>query len=271
LTLPETWDRLATNYSFTIRDNTPDGGSQGKFRITIQVAGESGTAIKTIDGYLLAKGVIGGNTSGYAKYFELVDPLKKRSIYVRGINGAGTGRPETVTLEFEARDSLGRNVDADHAVMMKFAFEGEDFGASIERDSGLTDAAGRFTTLIRSGTHSGVPYVRAYAVVNGVTIKSGLVDILVSSGFADPSRFSVAAEKLNFPGMQWDGLIDIIRVQPGDRFGNPVPQNTPVWFYCAHGVVQTENAYTDINGIINQNYYSNGTRPRVEKQMALHM
>jgi hypothetical protein len=264
LTLPETWDRSATNYRFTIRDNKPDGGSQGKFRVTIQVTGESGTAVKTIDGYLLAKGVIGGNTSGYAKYFELVDPLIKRSIYVRGSGGAGTGRPETVTLEFEARDSLGRNVDADHSVMMKFAFEGENFGASIERDSGLTDAAGRFTTLIRSGTHSGVPYVYAYAVVNGITIKSGLVDVLISSGFADPSRFSVAAEKLNFPGMQWDGLIDIIRVQPGDRFGNPVPQNTPVWFYCAHGVVQTENAYTDINGIINQNYYSNGTRPRVE-------
>jgi hypothetical protein len=264
LTLPETWDRSATNYRFTIHDNTSNGGSQGKFRVTIKVSGESGTAIKTIDGYLLAPGVLGGSTSGYAKSIILVDPLAKRSIYVQGSGGAGTGRPTTTTLEFIALDSLNRPVDANHAVLMQFGFQGETFGATIQRNSGLTDAAGSFTTVVESGSHSGVPYVLAYAIVNGDTIKSGLVQILVSSGFADPSRFSVAAEKLNFPGMQWDGLIDIIRVQPGDRFGNPVPQNTPVWFYCAHGVVQTENAYTDINGIINQNYYSNGTRPRAE-------
>jgi hypothetical protein len=164
-------------------------------------------------------------------------------------------------LEFEARDSLGRTVDAAHSVMMKFAFEGENFGATIERDSGLTDAAGRFTTLIRSGSHSGVPYVRAYAIVNGDTIKSGLIDILVSSGFADPFRFSVSAVQLNFPGMQMDGLEDMIGIQAGDRFGNPVPENTPVWFYCTHGIVQTENAYTDIDGFIHQKYFSVGTRP----------
>jgi hypothetical protein len=109
-----------------------------------------------------------------------------------------------------------------------------------------------------------VPYVYAYAVVNGDSIRSGLVDVLISSGFADPARFSVSATTLNFPGMQFDGLTDGIRVQPGDRFGNPVPPNTPVWFYTTHGVVQTENAYTDINGIINQNLYSNGQRPLLD-------
>jgi hypothetical protein len=106
-----------------------------------------------------------------------------------------------------------------------------------------------------------VPYIYAYAIVNGDTIKSGLVDILISSGFADPFRFSVSAKSINFPGMQMDGLEDVIRVQPFDRFGNPVPENTPVWFYCTHGGVQTENAYTDINGIIQQKHYSGGTRP----------
>jgi hypothetical protein len=262
--LPVTWDRSAINYRFTVSDKLPGSGSQGAFKVTITVTGESGTAVKTFSGYLLAPGVLGGSTSGYAKSIVLVDPLAKRSIYVQGSGGAGSGRPTTAPLEFIAYDSLNRPVDANHAVLMQFGFQGENFGATIQRNSGLTDAAGSFTTVVESGSHSGVPYVIAYAIVNGDTIKSGLVQILISSGFADPSRFSVSAEKLNFPGMQWDGLIDVVRVQPGDRFGNPVPQNTPVWFYCAHGVVQTENAYTDINGIILQNYYSNGTRPRVE-------
>ncbi len=147
---------------------------------------------------------------------------------------------------------------------MQFAFQGEDFGATIERVSGWTDANGRFTTVVHSGSHSGVPYIFAYAAVNGDTIKSGLIDIIISSGFADPLRFSVSAEQLNFPGMQVDGFEDIIRVQPFDKFGNPVPQNTPVWFYCTHGGVQTENAYTDINGIIQQTHYSGGKRPCID-------
>ena len=261
LTFPGTTDKSSTHYRFTVSDKAVGSGGQGKFRITITVTGESGTVVKTIDGFLLAPNVLGGSSSGFAKYFTLVNSLQKRSIYVRGSSAVGTGRPETATLEFIALDSLGRPVDADHAVMMKFRFEGEDFGAVIERDSGLTDASGHFTTLIRSGTHSGVPYLRAYAVVNGDTIKSGLIDILISSGFADPFRFSVSAKVLNFPGMQIDGLEDMIRVQPFDRFGNPVPQNTPVWFYCTHGGVQTEDAYTDLNGIVQQTHYSGGTRP----------
>jgi hypothetical protein len=263
ITLPETQDRSTIEHRFTLTDRLLGTGSQGAFKITITVSGESGTATKTISGYLLAPGVLGGINSGYAKSIVLVDPLKKRSIYVQGAGGAATGRPTTTTLEFIALDSLNRPVDVDHAITMRFGFEGQTYGATIQRLSGLTDAAGSFTTVVQSGSYSGVPYVIAYAIVNGDTIKSGLVQILISSGFADPSRFSVAAQKINFPGMQYDGLTNNIRVQPGDRFGNPVPENTPVWFYCAHGVVQTENAYTDINGIINQLYYSNGTRPYI--------
>jgi hypothetical protein len=145
---------------------------------------------------------------------------------------------------------------------MYFAFQGATYGASIERDSGITDANGKFTMVVRSGSSSGVPYVYAYAVINGDTINSGLIDIIISSGFAVQERFSVSAKQLNFPGMQMDGLIDIIRVQLADEYGNPVPQHTPAHFYSTHGVVQTQEAYTDIDGIILQNHYSNGTRPR---------
>jgi len=259
--LPDTQDKAMTLYRFTVRDRNPGSGSEGIFKVTVKVTGESGTATRTITGYLLAPNVLGGKTSGYAKSITLVDPLKSRTIYVRGTGGSGTGRPETVTLEFEARDSLGRLVDAGHAVMMHFQFYGESFGASIERDSGLTDANGKFTTVVRSGTQSGVPYVFAYGVVNGDTIKSGLIQIMICSGFPDPSRFSVSAKNINFPGMQMDGLKNVIRVQLGDRYGNPVPENTPAWFSCTHGVVQTADAYTNKDGIIEQVYFSNGTRP----------
>ena len=260
--LPDTQDPSKTAFNFVI-SGLSSSTSQGAFRITITVTGESGTAVRTLDGFLLGPNVLGGSTSGFAKSIILENPLVSRSIYVQGSGGAGSGRPTTATLEFQALDSLNRPVDAAHAVTMYFAFQGQTFGATIERTSGTTDATGSFTTVVESGSLSGVPYVVAYAVINGDTIKSGLVDILISTGFAVPSRFSVAAASINFPGMQWDGLIDIIRVQAGDQFGNPVPQNTPVWFSCTNGVVQTEAAYTDINGIINQNYYSEGQRPIV--------
>lgn len=105
------------------------------------------------------------------------------------------------------------------------------------------------------------PYVFAYAIVNGDTIKSGLVDIIISSGFTDPARFSVSAHVINHPGLDMDGVEDVIRVQLADEYGNPVPEHTPAHFYCTHGVVQTEDAFTDINGVINQIHYSNGNRP----------
>ncbi len=114
--LPDTQDSLYTRFRFTVRDKLPESGIQGTFKIAITVTGESGTTIKTLNGTLLAPNNLGGNTSGFSKSFILVDPLKKRSIYVRGSGGAGSGRQETVALEFEARDSLGRLVDADHAV-----------------------------------------------------------------------------------------------------------------------------------------------------------
>jgi hypothetical protein len=92
-------------------------------------------------------------------------------------------------------------------------------------------------------------------------IASQPVRINVHAGFPDQKHFTISAERLNFPGLQWNFITDRITVLVGDKYSNPVVGLTSVYFHTSHGIVTTDKAVTDVNGFITQSLYSANPRP----------
>jgi hypothetical protein len=77
----------------------------------------------------------------------------------------------------------------------------------------------------------------------------------------DQDHFSIAAARYNFPGLRFNGLQDIVTIQMGDAFGNPVQTGTVAYFTSDHGVIQTTGSTTNSDGFISKTLFSGNPRP----------
>ena len=263
VTTVDTRDTSTVHYQVRIADATPNGGTGGNFSAVISVVGPntpvSGIS-KTIGGFLQAPGVVvgsGGGGTGYTSSIIL------SSVSATDISVQGTGSAETATLVFQARDSLGQVIDVAHGSMMHFMISPPTLGAVLTIDSAQTDAAGRSTTLVRSGTHAGVIQVTASVTVpTGQKITSLPVRLSINSGLPDQNHFTIGAQKLNFPGLNFNGLTDDITIQMGDQFGNPVQIGTVAYFTTNHGIIETQGSTSSSDGFISKNLFSANPRPQ---------
>ena len=85
------------------------------------------------------------------------------------------------------------------------------------------------------------------------------VKISVHAGFADQRHFTIAAQQINFPGLDKAFQQYNITVQVGDKYSNPVLQGTAVYFNTSHGIIQTgggDAGLTDVNGFVTKTLYS---------------
>jgi hypothetical protein len=110
-----------------------------------------------------------------------------------------------------------------------------------------TTAAGRASVTLNAGTKSGVVQVVASATVAGRTISSSPAKVTINGGFPVQARFSIAAERYNFPALNWLGRTNAISVLAGDVYSNPVAMGTAIYFRSSAGVVQP-TVFTDKNG-----------------------
>ena len=249
--------KLPADQQYKVRLSDPSQGSGigGAFTMTITVAGPNGTATKSLTGFLQAPGVIGSGGTGRAKSILL------RSTSATDISVKGTGSAETATLIFEARDSLGSPIDLAHSTLVTFNISAPDLGASLTIASAPTDGSGRVTTLVQSGTRSGVIQVQASTVIEGVTVTSLPVRLSINSGLPDQAHFTIGAERFNFAGLNFNGLTDNVTIQMGDKYSNPVQTGTVAYFSSTHGIVQTTGSTTSTDGFITKILYSANPRP----------
>ena len=172
-------------------------------------------------------------TSGDAASIVLVSQTAK-SIGVKG-----SGSVETAQMVFEVQDSSGKPVDLAHSVEVSFRIgSGPGGGEFIYPPKARTDAKGRVTANIVSGTKAGVVQIVAESNVGSKTIRSLPVVIVIHGGLPDSAHFSIAPEKLNFPGYNVFGLRNKITAYVGDKYGNPVKPGTAVYFTTTGGIIE---------------------------------
>ncbi|MDM8566539.1 Ig-like domain-containing protein [Candidatus Halobeggiatoa sp. HSG11] len=157
----------------------------------------------------------------------------------KAIGVVGSGSIQSSKVEFLIKDKLG-NIVADKTVV-KFALGNTTLGGgetiTTQGFSGTeaegTTNNGLVSVTLNSGTVAGNIDIIA-TIDDGV---STTARVIIVSSFPDADHLSLAAEFLNIAGGVKFGLQDDITAYVGDRFGNIVPDNTPVSFITEGGTI----------------------------------
>ncbi len=161
-----------------------------------------------------------------------------------------SGGIETSIIKFRVNDSNGNPLEG---VQVDMAMEGPNGEEKIDASEDgspdeitvSTDSSGIATVLLQSGYIAGPVKVSATIYVNEspVTIQSSVVSI--GGGVPSAKRFSVSAEKLNLPGLEFNNKTTGITAYFADRFGNVnVLQGTTVSFITEAGLAVQTSAVT---------------------------
>jgi hypothetical protein len=176
----------------------------------------------------------------------------------------GVGGTEATILTWEVRDSLGFPIDFDHRDTVEFSINGVPVGggAYVSPSSAQTNASGRVSTTVNSGTVSGVIQFTATLRRNsdGAVISSTPVIITVNAGLPDQAHFTIGFDAFNFPGWDWVNHTDGVLVQVGDKYSNPVKVGTAVYFSTTGGVIDA-SGFTDATSHAKVTLYSGNPRP----------
>ncbi|CUT02337.1 Ig-like domain-containing protein [Candidatus Chrysopegis kryptomonas] len=172
-----------------------------------------------------------------------------------------SGSVETAQLVFEVQDSSGKPIDLAHSVEVNFRIgSGPGGGEFVYPPKARTDGKGRVSVNVVSGTKSGVVQIVAESFVGSRTLRSLPVVIVIHGGLPDSAHFSIAPEKLNFPGYNIFGLTNKITAYVGDKYGNPVKPGTAVYFTTTGGIIEG-SVLTDDKGQGSVNLISAEPRP----------
>ncbi len=233
-------------YSFEVAiDSTGDlslvAFKEGFSSETITVLAVADRAI-TVPNFRITPVAGGREGSGQASNITLVGQSAP------SIGVVESGSEEIAEIVFQVVDSLGRPVDLDHAVDVRFTFGSRPGGGEfLFPEVAGTDDGGEVAVNLSSGTRAGTVQVVAEATVGNKLIRSLPVAIAIHGGLPDDVHFSIAPERLNFPGYNIFGLIDPIAAFVGDKYGNPVRPGTAVYFTTTGGIIEG-STLTDTQG-----------------------
>lgn len=184
--------------------------------------------------------------------------LQGTSIVLKG--SGGLGRKEAAVLSFRVVD---RNNNGLAGVDVNFRATTYTGGLTVMPASATTDATGRVTTTVSSGTIPTPVRVIAEASRNGSTI-SGLSDALtISTGLPMQKTMSLSSDRHNIEGGTHDGEIAKMTIRLADQYGNPISDNTAVNFITEGGAIGTsaQGACTTLNGGCTVELLSQNFRP----------
>jgi len=193
--------------------------------------------ISSVDGTLESSGVedeiIINVASGPAAAFQIV------SIEPQRLGLRGSGSNEVATLTFSLTDTAGNPV-ADGQVV-NFSLHAPTGGAEFISASSASTIDGEVFVLMGSGDVAGVATVTASTESELGTIAT---EARVTMGYSKPDQnhISIAAETLNVPGLVRFGIENKITAYIADRFSNPVPAGTPVFFASECGIMALEDS-----------------------------
>jgi len=157
-----------------------------------------------------------------------------------------SGSLESADIVFEVRDSSGVLIDLSNAVDLNFTFGATPGGGEfLFPASAKTNALGKASVTLNTGTVAGVVQIIAEANIDGRIIRSKPILIAIYGGFPVQNIFYVACEKLNYPVLGIIGSSIEFTAYAGDKYNNPVRPGTSIYFTTNYGIIGGSNLTND--------------------------
>ncbi|WP_024871405.1 Ig-like domain-containing protein [Tolumonas lignilytica] len=151
-------------------------------------------------------------------------------ITLHGYNGASS------RITFTVKNSEGTAVPA-QTVNLSFALPNiTSNGYSLSPTTAQTDSNGQVTVTVNAGSIP-VP-VAVKASLPNTNIQTVSLPIAVGTGYPDSDSFSFSADVYSIEGRSYDGATAKITMRLADRFNNPIPDGTKVYFTTEGGSIQ---------------------------------
>lgn len=165
----------------------------------------------------------------------------------------GTGGIESAVLVATGYDELGNKVGAGNLIIFRILngpgggenFEDKGYGP----DTSITNESGQAYVTLNSGTISGTVELRA----ESGTIFSNVTRVAINAG--PPAYLTLGGKPLNIRGWDYVNATSEILAMVNDIYGNPVQNNTAVYFGTEEGMV---DAYATTSGGLAQSTYHSG-------------
>lgn len=242
----------------TVKGTTTN--SQGVFSTTIETAEDVDLVIiGTRDGYLpdttnvfaiigsvtqvpLLQLLVDENSNGGTGTAGGAASINLFSQSANSVGVKESGSLESAEIVFEVRDSSGVLIDVSNAIDLSFSFGATPNGGEyLYPVSAKTNALGKASVTLNTGTIAGVVQVIAEATVNNKLIKSKPILIAIYGGFPEQDLFYVASDKLNYPALGVIGHDISFTAYAGDKYNNPVRPGTAIYFTTNFGIIGGSN------------------------------
>jgi len=188
-----------------------------------------------------------------------------------------SGRNQTVTVTATVVDSKNNPViDGTQVRFSIFASPGG--GETLSSTEPIPTVNGQAQVSLNSGTKSGTVRIMAQVVNSDGTpivpeVRAVSTEILIFAGppyiedvnDARTSHLSVGVNPLNVAG--WDVVNNtaVVTAVVGDKFNNPVPAGTAVYFTTTGGVISTFRGFTDEEGIATVTIHTGNPLPDITR------
>ncbi|WP_320153272.1 Ig-like domain-containing protein [uncultured Tolumonas sp.] len=162
----------------------------------------------------------------------VADVLTSNFIALKGYNSV---KSETAPVTFTVYDAAGIAVPNQ---TVNFAFSAampSDSGYSLNKTQAVTGSDGKVTVTVSSGNIPRSVSVTASLATN-TNIKGNSASIASGTALADSKGISLSVDSTNL-NADYDGEYGTVIMRLADRFNNPIPDNTSIYFTATMGLV----------------------------------
>jgi adhesin/invasin len=179
----------------------------------------------------------------------------------------GSGRNETLMITADVRDA-SNNPAVDGTLVTFDIYSSPGGGDSLSSYDPIPTINGEASVSYSSGTISGSVRIIAYcegieAISTEIQIYSGPPYIEDIYNGCNSSHLAVGANPINFYGWYTVNYATTLTAVVGDRYNNPVPTGTAVYFTTSGGVINTSTGYTDSTGVASVTMLSGAPYPTI--------
>ncbi len=247
-------DGTKVDFSASIGDITPSSQTVGGVATAQFSSSQTGTAEITASVGALRQSLTIQLRPGAANSILL-------TINPNNLGVKDSGRNQTVTITADVIDSKN-NAVADGTLVRFSIFQSPGGGEFLSSTTPLPTLNGKAQVSLNSGIRSGsvrvmaevtdaqgspiAPAVRA--VTTEITIFAG-PPYIEDVNDRSTSHLSVGVEQTNILGWGFVNTTTTVTAVVGDKFNNPVPAGTAVFFTTTGGVISTYTGVTDQEGV----------------------